>query len=359
VNNIAIVIPVYNEADNITQAIKRIEEADLPPHTISIVYDTDEDTTIPVALELQKTNSAIELVKNKYGRGVLNAIKTGLEEAQTEYVVVTMADLSDPPAVINEMYAIAEAQQAAIVCASRYMKGGKQIGGPPLKGILSRIAGITLHQFAGLATHDATNSFKLYRASFLRTQTIESSGGFEIGLELVAKAHVAGCVIAETPTTWTDRVAGKSNFRLLAWLGNYLRWYFYAFKGGTMERFVKYVAAGFSCALVNWTIFYVLNYIARFHYLAAAAAAFVVSSSVNYALCRLIFTSRGRKRTIEYLFVLIASAFALSIDLGVMYALIEKLSLPRMVAKILGTGSGFFFNWASRQYTAATKKEHA
>jgi uncharacterized membrane protein len=141
-----------------------------------------------------------------------------------------MADLSDPPTVINEMFRIAEEKDADIVCGSRYMKGGRQIGGPVVKGLMSRIAGLTLHHFAGVPTRDATNSFKLYRTSFLRQQKIESKGGFELGIELVSKAHIQKFKIYETPTVWTDRVAGKSNFKLLEWLPGYLKWYFHAFR---------------------------------------------------------------------------------------------------------------------------------
>jgi glycosyltransferase involved in cell wall biosynthesis len=225
-----IVIPVFDEAENIRNAIKKIEEECKCPHVITIIYDMDEDTTVPVVRQMQHDMNNLFLLKNKYGRGVLNAIKTGLEEATSKYVVVTMADLSDPPAVINEMFQIAEEKNADIVCGSRYMKGGRQIGGPVVKGLMSHIAGLTLHYLAGVPTHDSTNSFKLYRTSFLRQQKIESKGGFELGIELVAKAYIQKYKICETPTIWTDRLAGKSNFKLLEWLPGYLKWYFHAFR---------------------------------------------------------------------------------------------------------------------------------
>ena len=118
-----------------------------------------------------------------------------------------------------------------VVCGSRYTRGGKQIGGPFLKGLLSRTAGLTLHWFAGVPTTDVTNSFKMYRTAFLQALTFESNGGFEIGMEAVVKAYVGGGRIAEVPSTWTDRVAGTSRFRLWRWLPKYLRWYLYAFRG--------------------------------------------------------------------------------------------------------------------------------
>ena len=72
------------------------------------------------------------------------------------------------------------------------MKGGRQVGGPWLKGLLSRMAGLTLHWLSGLPTHDPTNSFKAYRRDFLQRTTIESTAGFCLGLELTVKAHFNG-----------------------------------------------------------------------------------------------------------------------------------------------------------------------
>ena len=227
---VTIVIPVYNEGDNIRTTLGQLDAKMSADAEVWLVYDKEEDTTVPVVRQLAgQTRVPFRLVRNKYGKGALNAIKTGLEDAGTELIVVTMADLSDPPEVINEMVAAAGREQADIVCASRYMKGGRQIGGPKLKGFLSHTAGLLLCWFARLPTHDPTNSFKLYRKSFLDTVTIESTGGFELGLELVVKAHAARRRIVEVPTTWRDRVAGQSNFRLWKWLPNYLHWFFYAF----------------------------------------------------------------------------------------------------------------------------------
>jgi len=110
------------------------------------------------------------------------------------------------------------------------MRGGHQVGGPPLKRLMSRAAGLSLHWFGGVATHDPTNNFKLYRRSFLDAMPIESSAGFELALELTVKATIAGRRVAEVPTTWRDRTAGQSNFKLRKWLPHYLRWYLLALR---------------------------------------------------------------------------------------------------------------------------------
>jgi hypothetical protein len=141
-----------------------------------------------------------------------------------------MADGSDEPHVVDPMVALA-VEGADVVSASRYMRGGHQIGGPPLKRLMSRTAGLTLHWFAGVPTHDPTNNFKLYSRRFLDTVTIESTAGFELALELTVKATIARRRVAEVPTTWRDRTAGESNFQLRKWLPHYMHWYWAAFRG--------------------------------------------------------------------------------------------------------------------------------
>lgn len=224
-----IVIPVYNEGDNIEEALMRIKTKLSVPYTVFIVYDRDDDNTLPVVERLREQHDLpVELLKNRYGRGALKAILTGLRFTKGEFVVVTMADLSDPPEVINEMLRVAKARSSDIVCGSRYMPGGKQVGGPWLKRTLSYLAGVSLRFVMSFPTHDVTNSFKLYKRRVIQNIQVESTGGFELGMELVVKSHRAGFRIDEVPTVWTDRSEGESRFKLWAWLPSYLRWYFYA-----------------------------------------------------------------------------------------------------------------------------------
>jgi hypothetical protein len=111
------------------------------------------------------------------------------------------------------------------------MPGGQQVGGPWLKGALSRLAGRSLHLFTRCGTRDATNSFKAYSTDFVREVGIDSRAGFEIGLELTAKARRLRRPVAEIPTIWLDRAFGVSSFRMSKWLPAYLRWYRFAYGG--------------------------------------------------------------------------------------------------------------------------------
>jgi hypothetical protein len=143
-------------------------------------------------------------------------------------LVVTMADGCDDPRQIDELVLLVE-RGVVIAAASRYMAGGQQVGAPRFKSFLSRTAGQSLHALANAGTRDATNSFKAYDAAFVRSVGIDSRNGFEIGIELTAKARRLRLPVAEIPTIWLDRTAGTTNFRVAAWIPKYLWWYRFAF----------------------------------------------------------------------------------------------------------------------------------
>jgi glycosyltransferase involved in cell wall biosynthesis len=232
---LSIVLPVYNEGEAVEPVLRGLAAGVSTAHELVVVYDFDGDTTVPVIARLAAEIPGLRGLRNDLGRGVLNAMKAGIAATATPYVLISMADGSDEPQVVDPMVALARAG-ADVVAASRYMGGGRQIGGPLLKRLMSRTAGLTLHWFAGVPTHDPTNNFKLYSRRFLDSVTIESAAGFELALELTVKATMAGRRVAEVPTTWRDRTAGKSNFKLREWLPHYLRWYAKAFRARWLPR---------------------------------------------------------------------------------------------------------------------------
>jgi glycosyltransferase involved in cell wall biosynthesis len=167
----------------------------------------------------------LKLVKNTLGPGPVNAVRTGIRAARGRYIVVVNGDLSDEMSTINAMVQQARAGHD-LVCGSRYMAGGRKVGGPFVQDLLSRCANAMFRLLTRFPTADVTNSFKLYRADFLRQTPIESTGGFEFSMELAVKGYARGLRLCEVPTVWKQRKAGESRFRLLAWLRNYLRWFF-------------------------------------------------------------------------------------------------------------------------------------
>lgn len=225
---VTIVIPAYNEGEHILPGLARIVDAVQSPAEIVVVVDTAEDSTVAPVEAFSKDHPQVSIAVNDYGRGPANAIRYGIDNAKAPTVVVTMADGCDDPRQIDDLVLLVE-RGVVVAAASRYMAGGQQVGAPRFKSFLSSSAGRSLHAFASAGTRDATNSFKAYNAEFVRSVGIDSRHGFEIGLELTAKARRLRLPVAEIPTIWLDRTAGESNFRLAEWVPKYFRWYRFAF----------------------------------------------------------------------------------------------------------------------------------
>src|SRR5690606_11494871 len=140
------------------------------PFRVVVVYDSPDDSTVPVVRQLASTDDRLVLQKNP-GNGVASALRAGLRYPHEGVAIVSMADLSDDHAKINEMLRLYR-DGCDVVAASRYCPGGRQVGGPPVKRLLSRAAGLSLYAVGALPIRDPTNSFKLYSVNFLKQVNI-------------------------------------------------------------------------------------------------------------------------------------------------------------------------------------------
>jgi dolichol-phosphate mannosyltransferase len=233
---LSVVMPAHEEGERITPVLDRLFDAVTAACEVLVVVDSTADVTAGVVGAYARTQPRLECLVNGYGGGPAAAIRFGMDRARGPVIVVTMADGSDDPYQIEEL--CAQVERGAVVCAaSRYSPGGRQIGGPVVKSMLSRLAGTSLQALARPGTRDATNSFKAYSAAFLRAVGVDSRRGFEVGIELTAKARRLRLPVTEVPTTWHDRIGGRSSFRLVRWLPGYLRWYLFCFgRRLTMEQ---------------------------------------------------------------------------------------------------------------------------
>src|SRR5450759_1044540 len=199
---ISVVIPAYNEGESIVPVLDRIFDAVQSECEILVVVDFEQDTTVPVLQAYSEHEPRLKAVVSTYARGPANAIRYGIDQVANPVVVVTMADGSDDPRQIDALARLVE-RGVVVAAASRYCASGQQVGGPLFKALLSRTAGTSLGLLARVGTRDATNSFKAYSTEFIREVGIDSRSGFEIGLELTAKARRMRLPVAEVPVSYT------------------------------------------------------------------------------------------------------------------------------------------------------------
>lgn len=222
-----IVIPVYNEGENIVEVLSALARFVKTPSRVLICYDFDEDTTLAVLAGMEFSPLELSFVKNQ-GRGAHAAVMTGFRYSDAPAVIMLPADDDFNSHILDRMIARFE-EGCDIVTASRFLPGGCMVDCPPVKDALVRTAAFLLHRIAGVPSCDPTSGFRLFSRRVLDTVVVESTEGFTYSLELLVKVHRLGWKVGEVPARWYERKKGQSRFRVWKWLPAYLRWFFYAF----------------------------------------------------------------------------------------------------------------------------------
>ncbi len=227
-----IIIPVYNEGENLIKVINHLKKEVKGNYQIIICYDDDSDNLFQFIDKILNINNNIKLLKNNY-YGPCGAVKTGLEKSDTNAMIVYPADDLINGNILDDMYK-SYLEGYDIVAPSRFMKGGSMKNCPLIKEIIVRFASFTLFKFSSIPVEDASNGFRLFSKKIINRFNIESELGFAYSLELLVKAERYGYKIKQLPSQWLEREIGSSNFKIFKWLKQYLKWYFY----GLLTNFV-------------------------------------------------------------------------------------------------------------------------
>lgn len=222
---LSVIIPAKDEEENIEETVGNLLPLVNPADTeIVVVNDHSKDSTESIVKRLGGEHPFIKLVNNLKPAGFANALITGFENASGEFVIPFMADSCDAPETLPQMLEKAS-EGYDLVCGSRYVYGGRRVGGPLVQGLFSRFVGVTLHLLTGIHTRDAGNAFKMYRRNVLLSFDLKEKG-FAVSMEACVNFFLSGCKICDVPTVWYGRKKGKSKFRLSKTLP-YVRLYIY------------------------------------------------------------------------------------------------------------------------------------
>ncbi|MFH2146169.1 MAG: glycosyltransferase family 2 protein [Candidatus Omnitrophota bacterium] len=223
---INIIIPVYNEQELINDTLNVIISRLALSYQIIIIDDGSSDDTPQIIKRFAKTQANTVVIANTTHQGFARVLKQGIALVpEDEVFVPVMADGCDDIGLIEEMYRYI-CRGADVVCASRYIKGGRRIGGAVLKSIGSRFVNWIFAIGTKIPCHDFTNSFKMIRKKVYDSVSLESVG-FEISAELILKVFVNKYKILELPTLWREKTHRRSHFKLCKDGLKYIRWVIY------------------------------------------------------------------------------------------------------------------------------------
>jgi glycosyltransferase involved in cell wall biosynthesis len=223
---LSILVPVRNDGINLEVFIKVLETMVETPHEVLIVHDTPDDDSIPVVLKIRNKYPNVRLVHNTLGRGVINAIKAGVNASVGEVILITVCDELGIVLVFEDMLALIH-QGCDLVSGTRYAHGGRRLGGSWIGRLLSKSANRLLSSLCGSMLTDATTGLKMFRRSVFDSFDLEARPiGWAVVFEMGLKAQLAGLRLGEVPVISIDRLyGGKSTFKLGSWFVEYLRWF--------------------------------------------------------------------------------------------------------------------------------------
>ncbi len=223
---LTVLLPVRNETMNLRIMLRILRAVLVIPHEILVIFDSETDTSIGVVESVRATYPQVHPVLNRLGSGVSGAIRSGVEAARGERILIFAADEVGPVLAIEDMMALMD-EGAEFVSVTRYAHGGRRLGGSMIGHALSRLANWLLNTISGMGLSDATTGIKMFRRSDFSQLTYKTTSvGWAIAFEMAINAQLLGLRLGEVPTISIDRLfGGKSSFQLLPWVIGYFGYF--------------------------------------------------------------------------------------------------------------------------------------
>jgi len=366
---VSIIIPTYNESENIIQVLKTIGDhlpKDIATEAI-VVDDNSPDGTGKVVEDYindtqNKIGYTVDVIHRKTKSGLSSAILDGIQHSSGETVVVMDSDFSHPPKIIPRLIEEIKISKYDIVIASRYTQGGKVSGWSAKRKLISKTAKGIAKVGLGINESDPMSGFFAFRRKILEGIKLDAIG-YKMLLEILVKTK--GAKVKEIPYTFTNRVYGYSKLdtsTMLDYVRSVWRLYRYGHKVKDSEtrtsvRFIskagRFFTVGLSGLLVNYLVSLLFaDAIMNFWYIHATIIGIIVSMSSNFILNK-IWTFEDRnfdaKGTLAQYgkFVGFSSPGAL-IQLGMVYVSVDNYQitfpLALTLAVIIAAASNFILN---------------
>lgn len=362
---VSIVIPTYNESENIKGILHLIKEH-LPKNTIVeaiVVDDNSPDGTGKIAEDYfkslkEKTRYTINVINRKTKEGLSSAILNGIEQAKGKIVIVMDSDFSHPPQLIPKLVEVLKQSKTDIVVASRYLNGGNIQGWSLKRKIISKIGTIIAKKGLGIKQSDPMSGFFAFNKDVIKGINFDAIG-YKLLLEMIVKAK--GVSIKEIPYTFLDRQNGKSKLGIKTILEfGHAVWKLYRYgreeqknEKRTSVRFVskaaRFFTVGASGLGVNYLMSILFTSSLNMWYIHATILGIMFSITSNFILNK-YWTFEDRdfavKRTIiQYGKFAGFSSIGALVQLGMVYYLVDELTMSYPIALVSAVATAAFSNF--------------
>ncbi|MFO8133300.1 MAG: glycosyltransferase family 2 protein [Thermoplasmatota archaeon] len=351
---LSLVVPTYNEADNLPHLLERVATAlqDVDFELV-IVDDSSPDGTADRAEEFRETYSFLRVVRRTGKRDLALSVIEGFHRSSGDILTVMDADLQHPPEKLVDLLAAID-DGADVVVGSRYVPGGEIEQWSLLRRLSSKGATLMAHLLLpGCRTvSDPLSGFFMLRSRVIDGVELRPVG-YKILLEILIRGRCAD--VREVPIVFQDRERGSSSLVANEY-GKYLRHLLrLSWDTGEIVRFIKFMLVGGSGVLVNLGVLWLLTERAGLFYLFSAMFAIELSILSNYALNEVwTFHDRGEKglrsagaRLLKFNVI---SSPSFPMQLGVMGILREVFGYYYLFAAVIAIGVVFIWNFFANNF---------
>jgi dolichol-phosphate mannosyltransferase len=363
---ISIIIPTYNESQNIINILKSIG-SNLPKNLLTqaiIVDDNSPDGTGKIVEDYLKNlkkmaDYTIEIIHRKAKDGLGSAILNGIQHAKGDTIVVMDSDFSHPPQIIPKLIDSVKKYKFDIAVASRYIKGGNIKGWSLKRKIMSKFATLIAKKGLGITAKDPMSGFFAFKKNILNGLNIDAIG-YKILLEILVKTK--NVTITEIPYTFQDRELGSSKLNLKIILDYYKSvWKLYRY-GKPLEKqekrssvkFLSKAARFYTVGASGFVVNYLISLlfaggISDMWYLHATIIGISVSITTNFILNKAwTFSDRDfriKKTLTQYGKFAMFSSLGALVQLGMVYFLVDSIEISYPLALILAVMTAAFGNF--------------
>ncbi len=346
---VSLIIPTYNEHDNIVPLVERIHRA-LSPRSYEILFidDNSADGTAELASSLS-AKYPVRVIVRKDKRGLASAVVDGLSQASGDFIAIMDADLQHPPEVIPDLLKAIE-KDADIVVASRYVAGGGCQGWSLTRRVISKGAIFLAHLLLPTTRRvsDPMSGFFIFRKDVVSDARLSPSG-FKILLEIlmVGRFHK----VAEVPYTFITRERGKSKLSARQQVDYLKHIYSLMRRTGELLRFIKFCLVGGSGVGVDEGVLYLLTSVAGLGPVELASALSAEAAIITNFILNDIFTFRDRRspgmkaklnRLLRFNFFCLAGV---GIKVGIVSLLFNIAGVHELLANLIGIAVVMFWNY--------------
>jgi dolichol-phosphate mannosyltransferase len=353
---VSIIIPTYNEVENIGNLIEKLVALNAD-YQIIVVDDNSPDGTAEAVGKLAQKWSNVVLHRRPGKLGIGSAICEGLEKALSfadcHYVVTIDADLSFNPQDIPRLLEAAEDGDAGLIQGSRYVKGGGIIGWNSYRRLQSRAANLLAKLLFGLP-NEVTSCFRVYTRESAQivvggVHTIDYA--FLVAATLAVKDH--GLRIREVPVVFVDRVRGKSKLRTsdhLKWLALILKTFLYRqLHRDDSKTFLRFCLVGALGFLVNMGLLWMLTEHGGLFYVLSAVLSIEASILFNFSLND-VWTFKNRRRlrsniVVRVLKYNVVCLMGAAFNLGILALMTEVFGVHYLVSNFVGMLVAVIWNY--------------